>query len=127
MIRLGIIFGIICVLSAGAWKAYAAIDEAGYVRAELEFREGLAAIKDKAAADAVDDYRAAQAIAGEAIDAEIQIVETIRIVEREIPKYIDRIVEVKPECADLPEFGRLLSLQAEASNSRAGAIAPDPG
>lgn len=125
--RLGIILGIIVVLSASAWKAHAIIDQAGYDRAELEFREGLDVIKDKAAQDAVDDWRAAQAIAGASTDAEIEIVETIRIIEREVPKYIERIVEVKPECADLPELGSLFSAQAKASNSRSGGIAEDSG
>ena len=127
MMRLGIILGIIVVLfGAGKWT-HAKIDQEGYERAELHFQEGLAGIKDRAAKDAVDDWRAAQVIAGDATDVEIRIVETIRIVEREIPKYIDRIIEIKPDCADLPELGILFSAQAEASNSRSGSIAADPG
>ena len=48
-----------------------------------------------------------------------------RVVEREIPKIIEKIVFVKPECTDLPEFGSLLSLQVEASNSRQAGISED--
>ena len=127
MPKLVLIAFILSVLLASAWKAHALIDQAGYERAELHFQEGLAGIKDQAAKDAVDDWRAAQVIAGDATDVEIRIVETIRIVEREIPKYIDRIIEIKPDCADLPELGILFSAQAEASNSRSGSIAADPG
>lgn len=127
MIRLALIAFIVTAVLAGAYTAYSAIDEAGYARAELHFREGLDAIKEKAAQDAVDDWKAAQAVAGVAIDDEIQIEEKIRIIEREVPKYIEKIVEVKPECSDLPELGVLFSAQAEASNSRSADIAEDPG
>lgn len=114
------------VLGAG-YKTYAAIDQAAYDRAQLDFREGLDAIKDKAAADAVDDWKAARAIAGDETDVEIRIVEKIRIVEREIPKIIEKIVLLKPECAVLPDLGILFSTQAEASNNRPADIAEDPG
>ena len=125
--KLAVIAIILSLGITAGWKASASIYESGYERAELHFQEGLAGIKDRAAKDAVDDGRAAQVIAGDATDVEIRIVETIRIVEREIPKYIDRIIEIKPDCADLPELGILFSAQAEASNSRSGSIAADPG
>ncbi len=127
MIKLGIILAIITVLLGAAWKALASAEQAGYDRAGIEFAEALDNVRTNAAEDVADNWRAALAIAGAETDVEIQIVETIRIVEREIPKYIDRIIEVKPECADLPELGSLFSVQAEASNNRSSGIAADPG
>ena len=127
MVRLILVAFILTAVITAGWKTYAAVDQAGYARAELHFREGLDAIKEQAALDALDDYRAAQAIAGTEIDDEIQIEEKIRIVEREVPKIIEKIVEVKPECSDLPELGVLFSAQAEASNSRTADPADDSG
>ncbi len=127
MIKLGLIALILGLVIGAGYKTFAAIDQAAYERAQLHFREGLDAIKDKAAEDAVDDWRAAQAVAGSETDVEIRIVEKIRIVEREVPKIIEKIIELKPECAVLPDFGILLSTQAEASNHRSADIAEDPG
>lgn len=127
MPRLLLIAVILGMLMGAAWKAYAAIDQAAYERAQLHFATGLAEIKDKAAKDAVNDWKAAQAIAGTETDVEIRIVEKIRIVEREVPKIIEKIVLLKPECAVLPELGSLFSDQAAASNSRSADIAEDPG
>ncbi len=127
MMRLGLIALIIGLLIGAGYKTYAAIDQSAYERAQLHFTTGLAAIKDKAAKDAVQDWRAAQAIAGDETDVEIRIVEKIRIVEREVPKIIEKIVLLKPECAVLPELGRLFSDQAAASNHRSPSIAEDPG
>ncbi|MEE9158964.1 MAG: hypothetical protein V3U60_11320 [Gammaproteobacteria bacterium] len=127
MVRLALIAFILTAVITAGWKTYAAIDQAAYTRAELDFREGLDAIKEKAAEDALDDYKAAQAVAGAQIDDEIQIEEKIRIVEREVPKIIEKIVEIKPECSNLPELGVLFSAQAEASNSRAADLADDSG
>lgn len=124
MLLIALILG---MLIGAAYKTYAAIDQAAYERAQLQFREGLDAIKDKAAEDAVDDWRAAQVVAGSETDVEIRIVERVRIIEREVPKIIEKIVLLKPECAVLPDFGILLSTQAEASNSREANIAEDPG
>lgn len=127
MIKLGIILAISTLFIGAGWKALASAEQAGYDRAGIEFAEALDVVRVNAAQDVADNWRAAQVIAGAETDIEIQIVETIRIVEREIPTYIDRIVEVKPECADLPELGSLFSIQAEASNNRSSGIAADPG
>ncbi len=127
MIKLGIILAIITVLLGAAWKALASAEQAGYDRAGIEFSVALDNVRAQAAEDVADNWRAAQAIAGTETDVEIQIVEKIRILEREIPTYIERIVEVKPECSDLPELGSLFSIQAEASNNRSGSVAPDTG
>jgi len=118
---------ILSALTAAGFKAYGMAQQSGRDAAELEFALSLDAIKTKAAEDAVRDWKAAQVIAGETTDAEIRIVEKIRVVEREIPKIIERIVEVKPECSDLPELGVLFSQQAEISNSRADRNTEDPG
>jgi len=127
MIRLAIILAIITILLGAAWKAYAVIDQAGYDRAQVEYGQAIDEIRAQAAQDVEDNWRVAQAIAGTETDIEIQIVEKIRIVEREIPTYIDRIVQVKPGCRDLPELGSLFSIQAEASNNRSAGTATDPG
>ena len=127
MIKLGIILAIITVLLGAAWKALASAEQAGYDRAGVEFAEALDVVRANAAQDVEDNWRAAQVIAGAETDIEIQIVEKIRIVEREIPTYIERIVEVKPECRDLPELGSLFSIQAAASNNRSSSVAADPG
>jgi len=73
-VKLIVIAVILSALLGSAWKAYALIDQAAYERAELDFREGLAAIKDEAAKQAVEDWKSAQEIAGDATDTEIKIV-----------------------------------------------------
>lgn len=127
VVRLGIILAIITVVLGSGWKAYAMIDRAGYDRATVEYQAEIAVIRAEAAQDVADNWRVAQAIAGAETDDEIRIVEKIRTVERDVPIYIEKIVEVKPECADLPELGGLFSIQAEAANNRSSGLAPDTG
>lgn len=127
LVKLIIIAAILSLVIGAGWRASAAIYDAGYEKAELVQAEALDALKDEIARKAVEDWRAAQDVAGGEIDTEIRIVEKIRIVEREIPKIIEKIVEVKPDCADLPELGRLFTEQAEAANSRQADPAEDPG
>lgn len=53
------------------------------------------------------------------IVVEERIVEKIREVEIEVPKVVERIVEVRPECRDLgPDYGGLLDQQVAAANGR---------
>lgn len=80
--------------------------EQGYNAAELKWQQAQA----EAIADAVAEARRLDAIAHEAaianIEREVEIVERVKIVEREVPKIVERVV--RPECRDLgPDIQRL--------------------
>ena len=122
-----IILVIISGLVAAGFKARAMAVQSGFDAAEIEFRAQMDDIRVEAAAQAIEDWKLAQDIAGESTDVEIQIVEKIRYIEREIPKIIEKIVEIRPECSDLPELGVLFSQQAEASNNRQDSDIEDTG
>lgn len=58
------------------------------------------------------------AVAAANIVVEEKIVEVIRIVEKEIPTVVERIVTLAPDCADLgPDFARLLNEQIRAGTN----------
>ncbi len=116
---------IISAIIGAGYKAFAFTYGKGVADTELAYAEELDDIREKAAKDAVDDYKLSQEIAGEETDIEIQIVETIREIEVEVETIIEKIVEVKPECSDLPELGELFSQQAEAANQRSSSLTAD--
>ncbi len=100
------------------WRVHANAYQAGYEDKDQEWRDVLELEAEQAAANKKEDEAHSENVATEESEKEIQIVEKIRVVEREVPKIIEKIITVKPECAVLPELGFVFSQQAEASNSQ---------
>jgi len=91
--------------------------KAGYNAREVESREEILEAVKEAEKEAEKRWAASVVAATEAIKVEERIVESIRVVEKEVPTIIERIVEVTPECADLgPSYARLLNDQIRAGN-----------
>lgn len=118
---------LLTILVGTAYKSLAFSYSKGVADTELAYTGALQELKDESAIQAVKDYREAQEIAGATIDKEILIVTEIREIEREVQVIVERIVEIKPECAVLPELGRLFSSQAAAANGASIRVTEDPG
>lgn len=106
---------------------YAKGHAAGYNKRDLEVnKEILAALEQQR--DELQQHWMKVVLATEAqIVVEEKIVEKIREVEVEIPTVVERIVEVKPECADLGDaYVGLLNNQVRAGNGIQVAAAADP-
>ncbi len=100
-------------LGADSVRAAWAADRAMMTQVHLDQLKSSKEASDKL-------QRESEAKAKDVGEVEVQIVERIRVVEREIPRVIEKIVEVKPECASLPELGRLFTAQAQAANNQSG-------
>jgi len=99
----------------------------GYDKRDQEVQQDIIDAQETARADEEAKWKDTVAAAEATIVVEERIVEKIRVVEREIPKVVERIVEVTPECADLgPDFAGLLNDQIRASNGLQSPEAP-PG
>ena len=108
----------IFVLVIGAAGAAAkSIHSAGYNKRDREVQQDIIDAQIQAAADAEARWSASVVAATQAIRVEERIVEKIREVEIEIPKVVERIVELTPECADLgPAYAGMLNNQVRAGN-----------
>jgi hypothetical protein len=108
----------IFVLVIGAAGAAAkSIHSAGYNKRDQEVQQDIIDAQIQAAADAEARWSASVVAATQAIRVEERIVEKIREVEIEIPKVVERIVELTPECADLgPAYAGMLNNQVRAGN-----------
>ena len=107
------------VLIAGAKWGHSAIFNAGWNAAIVEQEQAIATAKDEAVAKARQQWENMTDLTEKEIVVEEKIVEVIRIVEKEIPKIVERIVTVTPECADLgADFARLLNRQVNSGADR---------
>ena len=96
-----------------------AIYAAGYNARDLEVQQEIIEAQKKAADKAVADWKETVEQAESEIVIEEKIVERIRIVEKEIPKIVKEIVEVKPECSNLGiDYARVRNNQIRAANNR---------
>lgn len=127
MIKLGLYLALAILLIGAAVKSLAFSYDKGVADTSLAYDLEIHELNIEVQKwiDEADDL--SMDISGAAIDAEIQIVTEIREIEREVTVYIDRIIEVKPECTDLPELGELFSLQASAANQISDSLTEDPG
>jgi len=108
---------IIALLLTGAGVAAKSIHSAGYNKRDQEVQQDILDAQEAARISEEERWRASVIAATEAIAIEERIVEKIRVVEKEIPKVVERIVTVTPECADLgPDYARLLNDQVRAAN-----------
>ncbi|MBW2561906.1 MAG: hypothetical protein JRE40_13770 [Deltaproteobacteria bacterium] len=116
----------IFILVIGAAGAAAkSIHSAGYNKRDQEVQQDIIDAQETARVDEEAKWRATVAAAEATIIIEERIVEKIRVVEKEIPRIVERIVELTPECADLgPDYAGLLNDQIRASNSVSSPEAP---
>jgi hypothetical protein len=115
VIALGVIA---TVLVFGVRGAYKTAWQSGYDAAQLEVSRDV----QKRIADGVERAREQWEnltdIAETQIVTETEIVEVERIVEKEIPVVVEKIIERTPECDDLgDDFARLLNAQVTAGAS----------
>ena len=104
------------LLAGGRW-AYVAIYDAGFNDAKIQQDQAIREAQDAAVLKARAQWEATAEIAEANIVVEERIVEVVRTVEKEIPKIVERIVEVRPDCADLgDDFAGLLNAQIRAGS-----------
>jgi len=103
--------------------AYKVIDKNGYDRAVKEQQAAGIKAQNKAIEKRMKEWIDTQAAAKPVIIIEEKIVEKIRVVTKEVPRVVERIITIKPECNDLGvEYAGLLNSAVRASNQRG-----DPG
>ena len=108
---------ILALVIGAAGAAAKSLHSAGYNKRDREVQQDIIEAQAQAAADAEARWSASVVAATQAIRVEERIVEKIREVEIEIPKVVERIVELTPECADLgPDYAGLLNNQIRAGN-----------
>ena len=110
------ILGIVIVLVTAGGIAYNKVYDAGYLAAELKWRNAQQAAIADAVAAAREQWDEAAAVAAENLEKETEIVERVRIVEREVPKIVERVV--RAECRDLgPDIQRVYNDAIRASDA----------
>lgn len=104
---------IISTITFASHKIY----HAGYDKRDSEVQAEIIAAQEKARKEEEERWRETVAAAEAQIVIEERIVEKIREVEIEIPKVVEKIVTVSPECANLgTDYARLLNDQVRAAN-----------
>jgi len=105
--------------------AYGSVYQSGYDAARIEMQNFAIEEQNEAIAAARAAWEKDQEAAGKQIVVEEKIVEKVKIVREEIPKIVERIVEVAPECSDLGnDFLGVYNAAIIAANSGA-AGSPD--
>lgn len=118
---------IIALVIGAAGAAAKSIHSSGYNKRDREVQQDILVAQETARQDEEAKWKATVAAAEGQIVIEERIVEKIREVEIEIPKVVERIVTVTPECADLgPDYARLLNDQVRAANRIQSSEAADP-
>jgi hypothetical protein len=112
------ILGAVTAVMAFVRWGYGEIYQNGYNAAELKWREAQHLAINDAVADAREQWEAAAAEAAENIRVETEIVERVRVIEREVPRIVERFVT--PECRDLgPDIQRVFNEAITASRADA--------
>lgn len=102
---------IVAVLGGMKW-AHSAVYKSGWDAAIVEQEQLIQEVREQATADARTKWQKLVDEAAGQIVVEERIVEVIREIEKEIPVVVEKIVTVKPECADLgPDIAGLLNAQ----------------
>lgn len=113
-IKIWAYLGIIVALLGGAKWAHSSIYKAGWNAAVVEQEALVQQARDQAAEEARIKWQALVDAAEGQIVIEEKIVEVVRVVNKEIPKVVERVVT---ECRDLgPDVAGLLTAQALASD-----------
>jgi len=114
---------VIAVLGFMKW-GYGEIYQNGYNEAELKWRTAQQEAIDEAVADARRDTALVYAEAMRNIENETEIIERIRVVEREVPKIVKEYVI--PECRDLgPDIQRVFNDAIAAASGQSLPAAGD--
>jgi hypothetical protein len=93
--------------------------DAGYASARNLHYSQIVEVQQQAVERARAEWELANAAGQTQAEAEKQIVERIRYVERDIPVVVDRIVRERPDCVDLgPDFLRLFNEAIAAPSGR---------
>ena len=109
---------IILALIAARGGVYAAGHSSGYEKRDNEVKEELLAAVEAARADEEEKWHATVAAARAAVRVETVIEEKIRVVEKEVPKIVQEIITVKPECSNLGDsYARVRNNQIRAANN----------
>ena len=109
---------IVVALIAGIGGVYKAGHSSGYDKRDGEVQQQIITAQEDARVQEETKWRDTVAAAEAEIIIEERIVEKIRVVEKQIPKVVERIVEVTPECADLGDsYAGLLNEQIRAGNN----------
>lgn len=115
------------VLITGLTVGIRAIYAAGYNDRDQEVQQSIIDAQQHAVAEFERGYSEAAAATEATIVVEERIVEKIREVEIEVPKIIEHIVELTPECKYLgPAYAGLLNNQVRAGNGIQIASPTDP-
>lgn len=121
--KLYVIAGLAIAGMLFVYWAHGKVYDSGYADATAEQQKLAIEQQNEAIAQARIEWEITAEAGEREIVIEERIVEKIRVVEREIPKIVERIVEVTPECADLgPDFLSVFNAAISASNS-----GEDPG
>lgn len=108
---------IVAVIGFGKW-AHSAIYDAGWNAAIVEQEELIQDAREQATKEARTKWQKLVDEAEGQIVIEEKIVEVIREIEKEIPVVVEKIVTVKPACADLgPDFAELFNAQVRSGSS----------
>lgn len=117
-----VIAGAVTAVLAFARWGYNQVYDAGYTAAELKWTQQQQSAIDAAVERAKEQWVAASEVAEENIRVETEIVERVRIVEREVPRIVERVV--RPECRDLgADVQRVFN---DAIVAASGVSMPDP-
>jgi hypothetical protein len=118
---------IIALVVGAAGAAAKALHSAGYNKRDQEVQQSIIDAQANAIEEYERGYREAEAAVEAVIVIEERIVEKIREVEIEVPKIIEHIVELTPECKYLgPAYAGLLNDQVRAGNGIQIASPTDP-
>ena len=107
------------VVIGGLKWAHSAVYNSGYNDAVVAQQALIQDAREDAVRRAREEWEATAEIAEAEIIVEERIVEVVRTVEKEIPTVVERIVEVRPDCADLgSDFVGLLNAQVNSGADR---------
>lgn len=112
-------------LLGGAKWAHSTVFSSGWNAAIVEQTVLIQEAREDAVEKALTEWENTARLAAAEIVIEERIVEVIRVIEKEIPVIVERIVEITPECNDLgDDFASLLNAQV---NSRTSLENDSPG
>lgn len=110
MAKAGIALALLAALAFAVNVMQKRAFDSGYNKAQAEYAATLEIAKEEAIAEARRAWEETNEISEIQINVERRIAEGTRIVEREVPRVVERIVEVAPNCADLgDDVPRLLN------------------
>lgn len=118
---------VLAVVGFGYWL-YDTIYDAGYNAAIVAIKDDATKEQNAAIQKGIDDWVETNKDSLVTVVTEEKIVEKIRVVEKEVPKVIREIVEVKPECSRLGDaYLRVYNDAIRASNNHQGESAEPTG